>query len=168
MLRRFVLVASLIALAGCDSDDPAVPGLPGRASVQVTGTPAFEFSGGASFLVSPPPAGVTVMLTDDRLGSRRSVGLLFYDIGSLEAGTYPIGDRVDSTGSSIALIVRDEPVHLFATEGSVTLTRATEETIEGTFEARLAAVTGVPAEPVPVQATITGSFEAEQVAYPPD
>lgn len=171
MLRRFALIASLVALAGCDSNDPVVPDFPGRSGVEVTGSPAFRFEGGATFYVTPQPDFTGYIINLNAAGlPGRGVGMSLVSEGALTPGVYPIGygEITDSTfGRGATLITLYDRSPFFATEGTLTLTRVGAAVLEGTIEARLApGLFPDSTAPAPT-ASITGSFEAVLQDLPP-
>ena len=160
-MRLLCFVCAALALAACDSGTEGPPPDLGTFEAEVRGGVTRDLSGSAGYLENPggPGTGLFFSLSDP---SRRSIAISDPGGALAAVGTYAIGDP---GGPSVGLTYSDRlgdiAGTLRAVDGTVRVTRAAGDRVEGTVTARLAA--GFDRDPT---STLAATFEARRVAPP--
>ena len=164
-MRAYRLVwLVLLTIAACDSGTTEPPTI-GRFDAEVRGSLDRQLSGDAGFIVTTGGEETRLFVSlSERSVTGRSIGISGPGTALLTVGTYALNDL---EGPFIGLTYSDAPrdVERFymATGGTLRVTRATPDRIEGTVTADLAA--GLQRES---SAQLTADFEAALVPPPQD
>ena len=157
-----VLILSAAAFAACDSGEDAQR--EGSYRAELTGDVEQTFEGPAffsSFSIPIPEFEDFLNVTLIGPGGRSFFGLGFD--GRPEPGTYVVGSEGTREGT-VLFVDQDQSLQLSGVSGSITITRSTEQRIEGTFQADLSEAFATDEGGTTVRAS--GSFDATLQVVP--
>ncbi len=160
---RLLLPALVLILAACDSETPRAPEF-GRFDAEVRGTIDRDLEGDATFRTSTVAGPDTELLTltlSDRAERGRFVSVTDYQGALSTTGTYAVGaTRLDGPSVLYADRFGDLDEVLAATGGTIRITAATGDRIEGVIEVRMQRVGRSEA------AELSATFEAIRLEVP--
>lgn len=152
-LRRFALLLALCPLAACDtagSDSSFTATLSGAVDARLGGSAGFGPSGGDRYQL------LLRLDEGESDGFRGSLGFYFDGTDRPAAGTYAIGSD-DPGGVDVSIVLNDSQgaISLVGRGGTLTLTGASDDLMEGTFDFEAGTVFGGG------ETAVTGAFTAE-------
>ena len=186
MLLSLAFAASALLLPACDSGGES-PEPPTTFEVSVTGDDVFQFEGiplASSFAVVDPRAPSDTLSFSSQiyltaLSSAERPSLSFRLAEELAVGTFTLRSRLETLGGTHATLSKREGDALLmaeATSGTLTVSRADEEAVEGTFRFvtetgyAVPGLDGMPFPPMggevgderPYAVTVVGAFVADR------